>query len=98
VNYDQIRQAKEKLCQSQIHFRSASRPNSSNGRGVLGRLEGDHAFLIAARQQVANRPTICSAPSVASRPQTLELNAPLYSPLKHYEGVKNQWIGTEPWH
>jgi outer membrane protein len=30
--------------------------------------------------------------------QTLELNAPLYSPLEHYEGVKNQWIGTEPWH
>ncbi len=30
--------------------------------------------------------------------QTLELDAPLYSPLEHYEGVKHQWIGTEPWH
>ena len=29
--------------------------------------------------------------------QTLALDVPLYSPLDHYEGVKHQWIGTEPW-
>ena len=26
--------------------------------------------------------------------QTLELNAPLYSRLEHYEGVENPWIGA----
>jgi outer membrane protein len=29
--------------------------------------------------------------------ETLALDVPLYSPLDHYEGVKHQWIGTEPW-
>jgi outer membrane protein len=29
--------------------------------------------------------------------QTLDLGAPLYSPVDHYERVKHQWIGTEPW-
>ncbi len=29
--------------------------------------------------------------------QTLGLDAPLYQPIDHYEQVKHQWIGTEPW-
>jgi outer membrane protein len=54
------------------------------------------AFVIGQRERVVSTYNLLAAMGQLSA-TSLGLDVPLYEPTDHYDRVKYQWIGTEPW-